>query len=481
MSPVLDQRPFYLTWAVRAGPQHEAGQTGQWLQPERMLPGRPKLLTGMLANEVLTLMKGGLYGLAGALVNLGGAWAMGHLLLLALRLRLPRMERRLFALVAGGAWWSAAAYLLARIHFASRGSFVALAAVAMLAAALVRAKHTTAESSPEPGGGLRWLLRALLACYSLLYLVYALNPDSTVIHTPTRMTGQLRPARPSAVEFLYLPAFSLGRQTGVALSSVALLLALALGLTSYARWRGRTSAGVLAAALVFASPMAAAAALTASPEPALACALFYCFYALELYRATRQRPLLSLAALLLVFSFTIGVSAKAAPPADQPQLPAYLFGKAGELTVRGAARQGLLGPVFLLAPLGLLALRQSTGRRVLRAGALAALWLAANPGPEAALPAASFTALAMGLALENSTGMVPLLAVAHAVLSLPPVTGAYCWCEAWRLRDWPIERPNTQTSLTPRTISRGASFSSWRLDAGKPLESSLRQSGMGDA
>ncbi len=41
-----------------------------------------------------------------------------------------------------------------------------------------------------------------------------------------------------------------------------------------------------------------------------------------------------------------------------------------ELTVHGGALCGLLGPLFLLAPLGLLALSKSAGRRVLLAGAI---------------------------------------------------------------------------------------------------------------
>jgi hypothetical protein len=35
--------------------------------------------------------------------------------------------------------------------------------------------------------------------------------------------------------------------------------------------------------------------------------------------------------------------------------------------------------------------------------------------------------------------MLPLLVVAHALLSLPPVAGTYSWLDSWRLREWPLK------------------------------------------
>jgi hypothetical protein len=106
-----------------------------------------------------------------------------------------------------------------------------------------------------------------------------------------------------------------------------------------------------------------------------------------------------------------------------------------EVTVRGGALTGLLGPVFLLAPLGLLALRSPPGRSLL----LAALWFAipyaANIGTRFLLPAAPFVALSMGMAVGGSGVAAATLILAHAIFSWPGVMDTYCPPNAWRLID----------------------------------------------
>jgi len=104
-----------------------------------------------------------------------------------------------------------------------------------------------------------------------------------------------------------------------------------------------------------------------------------------------------------------------------------------EVTVRGGALCGLLGPMFLLAPLGLLALRWPAGRSLLLAGLLFALPYSANIGTRFLLPALPFVALAMGLAVAGSSVAALTLVFAHAFLSWPAVIGAYAAPDAWRL------------------------------------------------
>ncbi len=116
-----------------------------------------------------------------------------------------------------------------------------------------------------------------------------------------------------------------------------------------------------------------------------------------------------------------------------------------EATVRGSLG-GVLGPVFLLAPLGLVALRKPLGRQ---------LWLAAlvfganyfgNIGARFLIPPLPFVALAMAMALTTLPGMVLAVVLLHAALCWPPVvaklvpTGTWrmtltSWRDAFHLRD----------------------------------------------
>jgi len=108
-----------------------------------------------------------------------------------------------------------------------------------------------------------------------------------------------------------------------------------------------------------------------------------------------------------------------------------------EATVRGEVLHGFLGPVFLLAPLGLLALRRSEGRRLWLAALVFALPYPANVGARFLIPSLPFISLALGLATGRWLG--PALVVAHAVLSCPPMPRYYCAPFAWRLKDIPVQ------------------------------------------
>jgi hypothetical protein len=104
-----------------------------------------------------------------------------------------------------------------------------------------------------------------------------------------------------------------------------------------------------------------------------------------------------------------------------------------ELTVHGGAVGGLLGPLFLLAPLGLLALRKSAGRRVLLAGAIFASTYFTNIGTRFLIPAAPFFALALGMVVARAPWLALALVAAHGALSWPDVLKKYCAEYAWRL------------------------------------------------
>ena len=123
--------------------------------------------------------------------------------------------------------------------------------------------------------------------------------------------------------------------------------------------------------------------------------------------------------------------------AHYPKVKSY-FDIPLQLTVIGGLVPGFLGPMFLLAPISLLALRQPQGRRLLLAGAVFAIPALFNTEVRFLIPSIPFLALAMGLALANSWGVLPVLAVFHAVISWPSVLSVYCDPNAWRIRGLPV-------------------------------------------
>lgn len=116
---------------------------------------------------------------------------------------------------------------------------------------------------------------------------------------------------------------------------------------------------------------------------------------------------------------------------DVPDMRAWPL----EVTVRGVSLQGFLGPIFLLAPLALLALRHRVGRKLLLAGLVLLIPYPMNIGARFLIPALAFFALAMTLTLANFPRAIAALALAHAALSWPTVMANYS--QGWRIVDTP--------------------------------------------
>ena len=92
-----------------------------------------------------------------------------------------------------------------------------------------------------------------------------------------------------------------------------------------------------------------------------------------------------------------------------------------EVTMRGDKTEGVIGPVFLAAPLALLALRQSAGRRLKRwrAGAVLLAVYFFNIGTRFLIPCLPFFSLAMALSVDFS----------HA--ASPGIDGVSCVITSW--------------------------------------------------
>jgi hypothetical protein len=94
---------------------------------------------------------------------------------------------------------------------------------------------------------------------------------------------------------------------------------------------------------------------------------------------------------------------------------------------------GLLGPVFLLSPVALLALRRRAGRRLLLAALVFGANYFSNIGARFLLPPMPFVALALALVLSEAPPLAVAVAVLHAVISWPTIVTKYCRPEAWHL------------------------------------------------
>jgi hypothetical protein len=88
-----------------------------------------------------------------------------------------------------------------------------------------------------------------------------------------------------------------------------------------------------------------------------------------------------------------------------------------ELAVKGERLQGFFGPIFLLMPLALLSLRRPAGRRLLLAGTIFALPWFLNIGSRFLIPALPPFALALALAAERQTWLLPAVMALHGFLS----------------------------------------------------------------
>jgi hypothetical protein len=109
-----------------------------------------------------------------------------------------------------------------------------------------------------------------------------------------------------------------------------------------------------------------------------------------------------------------------------------------ELTLRGGLVEGMFGPVFLLFPFALFALRLRFGRQLLLAALVFAVPAYFNVGARFLMPSAPFLALAMGVGLTETPGALPLLAIFQVFLCWPPALSAYCTPWTWRISSAPV-------------------------------------------
>ncbi len=320
-------------------------------------------------------------------------------------------------------------------------------------------------------------------------------------HGFERITYSMYAALSQGVEMLYLYAFAFGRHSAAAMVHFAFLVALAWQVFAYGRRAGGPMAGACAALLVFASPVAGVDGTSAYNDVAVAAIAFTLFYLLELWDEKRAPRLLAAIGLVAGFGYAAKYTAWAAVPyalgfvawksrrardvlvvagcaailfapwmakdwiwLDNPVAPFfnrifpnryvtvafeeeyrqhmshYDIKSRAELPMEATtygSLGGLVGPVFLLAPIALVALRRREGRRLLLAAAVFGAGYTGNIGTRFLIPALPFVALAMALALSRVPGLALAIALVHAAISWPPVVTRYSHADAWRLSKVP--------------------------------------------
>ena len=107
------------------------------------------------------------------------------------------------------------------------------------------------------------------------------------------------------------------------------------------------------------------------------------------------------------------------------------------LTVKGSLT-GILGPLYLLAPVALFALRKPAGRRLLLAAAVFAAPYAGNLGCRFLIPALPFVALALALVVTRVPALAAALVILHGWVSWPDILNRYYPPSNFHLRKVPV-------------------------------------------
>jgi hypothetical protein len=311
-----------------------------------------------------------------------------------------------------------------------------------------------------------------------------------------RITTNIYANLSQGVEMLFLLAFAFGKH------SVAFLLSLCWQMFAYSRAAGFPVAGAAAAFLVFASPVVGIDGSSAYNDVAVAAIAFTLFHLLQIWEQQRSTRLLVTIGLAAGFAYAAKYTAAVAVPyaigyvawksrkireaalvagcaallivpwmskdwlwvhnpvspffnrwfpnpyvtiAFEKEYTTYLrhYDLASlwqiplQVTTRGGLF-GVLGPVFWLTPLALLAVFRRAGRHLLLAALVFGAPYFSNVGTRFLIPPLPFLALAMTMVIcAVSIPACAVLVMAHAVLSWPSIVPKYGRADAWRFQGIP--------------------------------------------
>ena len=254
----------------------------------------------------------------GWLLTVGACYAAGCLLLRLACVELNRQEQHFFRFICGASCFSLLVFALTAVHLAYPATFIAAALATIAAALRWRQKHVKTVSLPD----FPWVWKAVfwlaLVVFGIYYFVHALAPeysgDGSTYHLGLvgrylrqhgfgRITTDMYANLSEAIEMLFMAAYSVGKHSSAALVEFSFLLALPLGMLSYARRIGYPKAGVFAALVVYASPVFGMSGTVAYNDAAGTCILFALFYLLQIWAETRQHRLIPLIGLTAGFCY----------------------------------------------------------------------------------------------------------------------------------------------------------------------------------
>ncbi len=445
-----------------------------------------------------------------------GCYATGTLALRWTRAKVDSIERIPLAFLLGAAFLHLAIFALMSAHLTFRAAWWILIGGLIIAAIRQRAPRSERRAADWT---LRIVFGAITIPFTILYFVNAwapeTSPDGASYHLAivarylrehgfVRITTSMYADLSQGVELLYAPAFAIGRHSAAALVHFAFLLALALAIYAYGKRIGEPWAGAAAAAIVYASPVAARDGTTAYIDVAGAAIAFASFYWLEIWDTQREARILAAAGFMAGYAFAakytlfvvvpvaliyvfrrerrfrplLIVSSAAAVMIAPWLIKNWIFVRdpiapfattifptpylhtltvqewaawlrrydvknfwtlPREVTLIGGLTQGTIGPIFLLAPLGVLALRNRHTRWLLAMGAALLATYFGNLGTRFLLPCLPFFALALCLAFARSRIMLTALVLAQAVGSWYSVLPLYANQYTWRIYEFPYK------------------------------------------
>ncbi|MGC9951436.1 MAG: glycosyltransferase family 39 protein [Bryobacteraceae bacterium] len=250
------------------------------------------------------------------------AVALGLTALRLLRIELRRAEAVCLGFVLGSALTSTLTLAIAALWIAREGAFLGIAAVALVL--LWRQRKWLRRLPPASMDGIPKTLQVVFAAawlaFGTVYFRQALSPEMSpdgmsyhlgLVNLWNHAHGLIRnngmfAAMPEGLEMLFLFAFAIGRHSAAALVHFSFLMSLPLLTILYGcRFGWQRGGAVLAAILVFASPLVAADGAAAYNDVALAAIVFAAVYLLELWRRERTTGTLLAASLLAGFAFAV--------------------------------------------------------------------------------------------------------------------------------------------------------------------------------
>lgn len=265
--------------------------------------------------------------LFGALLAIATSWALGTILLRRLRLPLYRFEEPWLAFVLGAACLSAVVFLLAAVHLAYKGVFLAVGALT-ITGSLILHRPIGGSFSPLPQFW-KWMFIAVFGIFTMLYFFNAMapemSPDGMTYHLGevakyyrahgfVRITTNLYGNLSQGIELLFLFAFAYGKHSAAALVHFAFLIAVTFLILCYGRRIGRPAAGVAGALFFYASPVVGEDGAVAYNDVAIAAILFTLFYLLQIWDQDRNSRWLIPIGVLAGFSFAAKYTAFLAVP-----------------------------------------------------------------------------------------------------------------------------------------------------------------------